>query len=353
MGALCADTTGAAGVPLPVLTAAVDFACEPEARSQGEQAAITPPLTLASRFGLGANLPAPENTGSQINFHAHTGDNAMSPFFTPASSRREWLRSTACGFGSLALASLLGESSARATESATNPEPHFTPQSQASHLRLPARLALADRHFRLQAPTLQGRRQTGFGRHGQPAQVSRSALEVFAARRVGPLDLGTVPQRRQARRQARHDQELDDRHPQPSAGGAPTAHRGVPLRPAVARLVAALRSGLRKQGAAGVPRVESIDPGRRSPELQQRLFTVALSGDPHRHGRPVDRSGRTGPRRQRPLRQVGPARTDRPPGRTRQGTARAHGPTKAIWKASFSPTNSRSGCRTRCPNCST
>jgi hypothetical protein len=54
----------------------------------------------------------------------------MSSFFTPASSRREWLRSTACGFGSLALASLLGESSAAAADGAANPEPHFTPKAK-------------------------------------------------------------------------------------------------------------------------------------------------------------------------------------------------------------------------------
>jgi hypothetical protein len=54
----------------------------------------------------------------------------MSMFFSPAYSRRQWLRSTACGFGSLALASLLNDDKARASDSEPNPAPHFTPRAK-------------------------------------------------------------------------------------------------------------------------------------------------------------------------------------------------------------------------------
>jgi hypothetical protein len=56
----------------------------------------------------------------------------MSQFFTPVGNRRDWLRDTACGFGSLALADLLASRSRAATTTAAAPGsapvgPHHTP----------------------------------------------------------------------------------------------------------------------------------------------------------------------------------------------------------------------------------
>ena len=48
--------------------------------------------------------------------------------FSPASSRRDWLRSTSCGFGSLALASLLNEQKARSADEL--PKPHHTAKAK-------------------------------------------------------------------------------------------------------------------------------------------------------------------------------------------------------------------------------
>jgi hypothetical protein len=54
----------------------------------------------------------------------------MNQFFSPISSRRKWLRSTACGFGSLALANLLADQRARGDGSPTPLGPHFTPKAK-------------------------------------------------------------------------------------------------------------------------------------------------------------------------------------------------------------------------------
>ena len=54
----------------------------------------------------------------------------MTPFYTPACSRRRWLKDTACGFGSLALAGLLADRRARAADKDTNPEPHHAPRAK-------------------------------------------------------------------------------------------------------------------------------------------------------------------------------------------------------------------------------
>src|SRR4051812_14186408 len=56
----------------------------------------------------------------------------MSVFISPVGSRRQWLRSTACGFGSLALAQLLSEERARARgdTAQSTPGPHFTPRAK-------------------------------------------------------------------------------------------------------------------------------------------------------------------------------------------------------------------------------
>src|SRR6516165_7935835 len=54
----------------------------------------------------------------------------MSQFFTPVYSRRPWLRSTACGFGSLALAGLLADERARAADGDGVLGPHFTPRAK-------------------------------------------------------------------------------------------------------------------------------------------------------------------------------------------------------------------------------
>jgi hypothetical protein len=54
----------------------------------------------------------------------------MTQFFSPLYSRREWLKATACGFGSLALASLLTEQRSRAADTPANPRPHFTPRAK-------------------------------------------------------------------------------------------------------------------------------------------------------------------------------------------------------------------------------
>jgi hypothetical protein len=54
----------------------------------------------------------------------------MSPFFSPTSSRRQWLRSTACGFGSLALSGLLNEERARAQAVGQAIGPHFAPKAK-------------------------------------------------------------------------------------------------------------------------------------------------------------------------------------------------------------------------------
>lgn len=53
----------------------------------------------------------------------------MTTFFSPIASRRQWLRSTACGFGSVALAGLLNDA-ARADQAEANPEPHFKPRAK-------------------------------------------------------------------------------------------------------------------------------------------------------------------------------------------------------------------------------
>lgn len=53
----------------------------------------------------------------------------MLPFFSPTQNRRQWLRNTACGFGSLALADLLTSQSARAE--AELPKPHHKPKAKS------------------------------------------------------------------------------------------------------------------------------------------------------------------------------------------------------------------------------
>ena len=54
----------------------------------------------------------------------------MSQFFSPAHNRRQWLRSTACGFGSMALAGLLADERARADSPISTPGPHFAPRAK-------------------------------------------------------------------------------------------------------------------------------------------------------------------------------------------------------------------------------
>jgi hypothetical protein len=54
----------------------------------------------------------------------------MSQFFSPAGNRRQWLRNTACGFGSLALADLLAATRATAADATDNPAPHFAPKAK-------------------------------------------------------------------------------------------------------------------------------------------------------------------------------------------------------------------------------
>jgi hypothetical protein len=53
----------------------------------------------------------------------------MSQFFSPIGDRRQWLRNTACGFGSLALADLLA-TQARAADGTANPAPHHPPKAK-------------------------------------------------------------------------------------------------------------------------------------------------------------------------------------------------------------------------------
>jgi hypothetical protein len=52
----------------------------------------------------------------------------MTQFFAPAHSRRQWLRTTSCGFGSLALAGLLSDQKARAADEL--PKPHHAPKAK-------------------------------------------------------------------------------------------------------------------------------------------------------------------------------------------------------------------------------
>ena len=54
----------------------------------------------------------------------------MSIFFSPTHSRRQWLRSTACGFGSLALAGLLDDEKARGDSTSGPVGPHFAPKAK-------------------------------------------------------------------------------------------------------------------------------------------------------------------------------------------------------------------------------
>ena len=122
-------------------------------------------------------------------------------------------------------------------------------------------------------------------KYRQPAEVPRLALEVFAARRSRPLDLRALSQRRQARRQALHAQELDHRHSQPSAGRAAVAHGA--FRFARPSLGSWLLYGLGTENTElpGYPGAQSVDPGRRRAELQQCFPALSLPGDPHRHRR--------------------------------------------------------------------
>jgi hypothetical protein len=52
----------------------------------------------------------------------------VNQFFAPAHSRRQWLRTASCGFGSLALAGLLGDQKARAADDL--PKPHHAPKAK-------------------------------------------------------------------------------------------------------------------------------------------------------------------------------------------------------------------------------
>jgi hypothetical protein len=56
----------------------------------------------------------------------------MRPYFTPTGSRRQWLRSTACGFGGLALLGLLADERARAITDGSQAAvgPHFKPRAK-------------------------------------------------------------------------------------------------------------------------------------------------------------------------------------------------------------------------------
>lgn len=53
-----------------------------------------------------------------------------SDHFSPVTQRRQLLKNTACGFGYLALASLLNQRSAQAASSTAEQQPHFTPKAK-------------------------------------------------------------------------------------------------------------------------------------------------------------------------------------------------------------------------------
>jgi len=54
----------------------------------------------------------------------------MSQFYSPLGNRRQWLRSTACGFGSMALAGLLAGDRARGDAAKSAQGPHFPPRAK-------------------------------------------------------------------------------------------------------------------------------------------------------------------------------------------------------------------------------
>ena len=168
--------------------------------------------------------------------------------------------SSAVGFGSLALASLLADESraeAGRGQSARRQAAAFSRAGQAGHLPVHERRAVAGRYVRLQAAA---RRATTASRCRSPSRACSSTptgnllKSPWKFQQYG--ESGTVGQRAvsargQARRRPVHH-PLGARHePGPRRGAAEAAHRQRQVRPAQHGLVGQLRPGNREREPAG------------------------------------------------------------------------------------------------------
>ena len=121
---------------------------------------------------------------------------------------------------------------------------------EARHLPVHGRGPVARRYLRLQAEALEPTTASRSARGGRRRQAARLAVEVQAARPERPVDLRAVPRGRQARRRPVPGQQHADRPAEPPAGVPPAAHRHLPVPPAVAGRLGALRPGHREREPA-------------------------------------------------------------------------------------------------------
>ena len=155
------------------------------------------------------------------------------------------------GFGYLAFAGLSVAASGAAAKGAARAEGAALPAAgQAGDLPLHGGRAVARRHVRLQAEADRRRRQAVGDGRVRGAKLLGSPWK-FPARPERALDLRAVPGGREARRRPVRDQRsMQTDLPEPPAGVPADAHRQLPVRPAVARGLDAVRARHREREPA-------------------------------------------------------------------------------------------------------
>ena len=182
-------------------------------------------------------------------------------------TRRWFFRDCGVGLGSIALASLLGESAGGGpvADPLAPKKPHFAGQGEARHLPVHGRGPEPSGTVRQQAAARQVRRQAAAGRaaQGLPGRVHQPELEapraevqVRQARQVRGRAVGTAAAPGDRRRRHRHRQVDGHRRVQPRPGPDLHEHRLAAVRPAEPRVVGHLRPGQRVAGPARLRRLQ-------------------------------------------------------------------------------------------------
>jgi hypothetical protein len=118
-------------------------------------------------------------------------------YITPLLTRRDVLSTLACGFGWLAFSGLTGRSLAAAETGPLAPKPtHFSGAGEARHLSLHARRAVALWIHSITSPSSM---PTTTSRASGPAPSCLGPMEIPAAGKKRPVDLGPLPANLHAR----------------------------------------------------------------------------------------------------------------------------------------------------------
>ncbi len=153
----------------------------------------------------------------------------MNGFLNAMLSRRELLKTTACGFGYLALADLCARAAAAEQTNPLAPKaPAFQAAGQAGDLHVHARAPFACRHVRLQAEVASRRRQNSRRQKRRP-QAAEVALQVRQQRQERPVVPRDLSEPGQACRRPVPAQQHVHRRGRPSAGHHPAAHGQLSL----------------------------------------------------------------------------------------------------------------------------